>query len=66
MENNKRANSLMEAKFRTNILRIERLMLTKDIKTTKSDLVINKKKRLKNEANGQPVCTIDANVQCNK
>lgn len=39
-------------------------MLTKDIKTTKSDLVINK--RLKNEDNGQPVCTIDANVQCNK
>lgn len=54
----------MEARFRTNILIIERLMLTKDIKTTKSDLVINK--RLKNEANGQPVCTIDANVQCNK
>lgn len=52
----------MEAKFRTNILIIERLMLTKDIKTTKSDLVINK--RLKNEANGQPVCTIDANVEC--
>jgi hypothetical protein len=33
---------------------------TKDIKTTKSDPVINK--RLKNEANGQSVCTIDANI----
>ena len=43
MENNKRAHSLIEAKFRTNILIIEGLMLTKDIKTTKSDLVINKR-----------------------
>lgn len=34
MEKNKRAYSLIEAKFRTNTLIIERVMLTKDIKTT--------------------------------
>lgn len=63
MGNNKRAYShrgQIQDKYPNN----RKTYANKRIKTTKSDLIINK--RSKNEANGQPVCTIDANVQCNK